>query len=57
MTLSFVFMPDPMLVRVSPGDKILSGTEILMKQTAKVQGVTLDNSMNAVADFEETSTG
>lgn len=57
MTLSFVFMPDPMLVRISPGDKILSGTEILMKQTAKVQRVTLDNSMNAVADFEETSTG
>lgn len=57
MTLSFVFMPDLMLVRISPGDKILSGTEILMKQTAKVQRVTLDNSTNAVADFEETSTG
>lgn len=49
-----VFMP--MLVRISPGDKILSGTEILMKQTTKAQGMTLDNSTNADAE-KETSTG
>lgn len=49
-------MPDPMLVRISPGDKILSETEILMKQTTKAQGMTLDNSTNADAE-KETSTG
>lgn len=48
-------MPDPMLVRISPGDK-LSGTEILMKQKTKAQGVTLDNSTNADAE-KETRTG
>lgn len=50
-----VSMPDPMLVRISPGDK-LSGTEILMKQKTKAQGVTLDNSTNADAE-KETRTG
>lgn len=51
-----VFMPDLMLVRTSPGDKTLPGTEILMKQTTKAWGVTLDNSTNAEAE-KETSTG
>lgn len=44
-----VFMPDPVLVRISPGDKILSGTKIFMKQT-KAQGMTLDNSTNPEKD-------
>lgn len=30
-------MPDLMLVRIPPGDKILSVTEILMKQIIKAQ--------------------
>lgn len=46
-------MPDPMLVRISPGDKILSETEIFMKQTTKAQGVTLDNSTNADTEKEK----
>lgn len=49
-------MPDLMLVRISPGDKILTGTEILMKQITKAQRVTLNNSMNAEAE-EETIAG
>lgn len=49
-------MPDLILVRISPGDKILTGTEILMKQITKAQRVTLNNSMNAEAK-EETIAG
>lgn len=49
-------MPDLMLLRISPGDKTLAGTAILMKQTTKAQGVTLDNSTNTEVE-KETSTG
>ena len=49
-------MPDLMLVRISPGDKILSGAEILMKQITKAQRVTLNNSTKAEAE-EETIAG
>lgn len=49
-------MPDLMLVRISPGDKIFSVTEILMKQITKPQRVTLNNSTNTETE-EDTIAG
>lgn len=46
-------MPDLLLVRISPGDRTLSGTEILMKQITKAQRVTLNNRMNAEAEEDD----
>lgn len=49
----WVFMPHLMLVRISPGDKILLRTGILMEQITKAQRVTLNNSTNAEAEEEK----
>lgn len=49
-------MPDLILVRISPGDKILLGPEILTNQITKAQRATPNNGTNTEAE-EKTIVG